>query len=597
MAKNELTVIPSKSFIFIGLESEWQEIIKDSKTRSCNALLLKNDNTLEVKKLVWCDERITLFVSPEKKNSFNIDDYSDNYNIYVSDSITPLSNKTKDLIKKEKREKRIERERQELDLKKLKNAKVISLEELSQTKSNNKLSAINFKEGTNFQRQLIQGKGCHGLNHDLHLVVGILHDKNGVKTRVGKVFVCTTCGRTYLGSSTNKTINLSDFPRYSFNDWPETNEEINDKKQNGKTGNIEEDINEIIEQQIKQRFATKAEKDRQVYFHRYPQKNNDVVLIDENVTVFLGDDLIHKTNDHKLITCKVGILKNGKSRYEYYKKTQYCPVCKKYYLFPAYTIKRLKQKHSYNQFEEGSWYKEQLKKEKIRIEKEQEAKKIRKLELYNKKIEEQKKKETENTSQTEVPIRATNIGAKDFLVRTTSFSCRKNGHKYKEITACVTVILSRNRFQEIYLPGWYCEKCKCYYISENDFERIDRIGAIVAQVYSEKEWREKGRAYRSFSDLSEESILHKLGYNVNAADNLSDAVRQDILASAVDFNLITRREVIDFLTWMINTRSNNDRMQTAIGKWETDLRFISDYKLNSREYVKVKSLTIKRHGV
>ena len=73
-------------------------------------LLLTNGNASEIKELIWYEEKSTLFVSPGKKNTFNIDEYSDNYNIYVSDRITPLTNKTKPLIEKQEQERKQEEE-------------------------------------------------------------------------------------------------------------------------------------------------------------------------------------------------------------------------------------------------------------------------------------------------------------------------------------------------------------------------------------------------------------------------------------------------------------------------------------------------------
>jgi len=589
--QEELTIIPTKSFIYVGLESEWEEIIQNSESHTCKVLLLKNDNALEVKELTWCEEKSTLFVSPEKKNSFNIDDYSDNYKIYVSDKITPLTNKTKALIEQQELEEEQRKRKQELQEKKIQNAKVISLNELVSQKYTNNLYAINFNEGTNFQRELVSGKGCHGLGHNLRIVVGILLDKRGTRKRIGKVIVCTTCGKTYLGASVNKTIDISEYPGYSFNNWPEPKERISNKelfdispKEDNKNSE------KAIEERIRSRFISKAEVSRIEHQLKQPIKNNDVVLLDENTTVYFGDDLIHNNpTGHKLITCKAGLLSNNKDRYVFYKKTTFCPVCKKYYLYPTGSLKKLREKHRHYRFEEGSLFIQQFEREKKKIQKEKEEKAERLLQQARKKKEEKEKKE-----QTAPPVQTTSIKAEDFLVRTSSFSCRRNGHKYKEITACVTLIRRNNKIQDVFLPGWYCESCKCYYILENDYEKLDRMGVIVAKVYTEKEWRDSRREGKLFSELNPESILHKLGYNVTASQGLSDSIRQETLATAIDFKLMSKREVIDFLSWLINTRSSNYSMQNAIGKWERDREFVSNYKLNTREFVRIKSIDLRK---
>ena len=84
-----------------------------------------------------------------------------------------------------------------------------------------------------------------------------------------------------------------------------------------------------------------------------------------------------------------------------------------------------------------------------------------------------------------------------------------------------------------------------------------------------------------------------LGYNVSAGNNLSDSVRQNIIATAVDLNLISVSQTVDFLEWLINTRSYDDKYQMAIAKWERDQNYISNYKISSRKHVKMLSVRIK----
>ena len=580
--KKELTVIPSKTKVFVGPETEWKQIIDNSTYSENQVLLLKNDNSLDVKDYIWCEEKSILIVPESKKNTFNIDDYSDNYEIYVSSSIVPYSNKTKDTIDKEEERIRKEEERKE---KEINSPKEISIRELYEKKNGSQMYAIAFDQGTNFQKGIAAKHDCDREGHDLRLVIGILYDNKGVKRRVGKVFVCSACGRTYLGASTKKTIDFNEFRNYSFDNWTEQLQNNSNQlsirlaKGNNKKSEI------AVVKKPQQTIIDRIEKIKKEFPLSYPQKAGDTVLIDEKSVIYYGDDLIHKKEkDHGLLTCKIGIMQSGRRRYEFYKNSKYCPVCNRYYLMPVVPFKHLKTKHPYNTFEEGSRYKDDLEKAKIKAQKEREEK--------LKKVKETSKEVKPDKTQQKQKI-ATNIKAEDFLVRVSSFLCRKNGHKYEEITACITIILRQNRIQKVFVPGWYCRNCKCYYITENDYQTVDRLGAIVARVYTQKEWYNRGKGQCYYSELNQESILHKLGYNVGASDDLSDSVRQDILASAVDFRLMAKREVIDFLTWMINTRSNNDRLENAVYKWKKDLKFISNYKLNNKEYIEVKSIIIR----
>lgn len=76
------------------------------------------------------------------------------------------------------------------------------------------------------------------------------------------------------------------------------------------------------------------------------------------------------------------------------------------------------------------------------------------------------------------------------------------------------------------------------------------------------------------SDWSEESILHKCGYNVSQEDGLTESERRNILDWVLRNRILTRVQIIDFLTAMINTRSRRPNLGIAVSKWESDLYYV-----------------------
>ncbi len=577
---DELVVASSKTKIYIGIDSEWNKRIDNSSAVETNVLLQKNDGSLVSMRLIWCEDKEMLFVPPKMHGYFNVDEFSDKYQIEISNEITPLTNKTKPMWKK-----KLERIRL---IKEVNSAPVISLKEFRQLETPDKLYAVGFAEETNFQMQFIKGRDCAGKKHNPQKAVGILRGKDGKLRRIGKVIICTKCRRTYIDDSTRAFFNPADYPSYTFKDWKVIMDELFLDFQNKKKLKVvkteEKKLQKLKEREEQEKLKLSIKKLRDSYKTKYPysvpQKPGDVIILDEHREVCVGMDPYHIPDPrrHAFIDCTVGLINNERTQYTLYEQFKYCPTCRKYYYLQEGYFRVLYEKH-------GKLY--QIKK----------CKKIAKQSGSNNPSIQQKLRQQSDDLQPKTEENTfpnlTHIGAKDFLVRTGSFSCRSKGHKCEEITACLTVIHPNSIIQDVYLSGWYCKNCKCYFISESDYQKVDRMGTVVAQIFTEKEWINHRNDYRSFSELSSESLLYKMGYNVNASIGLRDHQRQDILAAAVDFKLMTKREVADFLTWLINQRKNRSNFQDAVYKWEKDREFIQSYRLDTKHYTRIKSITLK----
>ena len=93
----------------------------------------------------------------------------------------------------------------------------------------------------------------------------------------------------------------------------------------------------------------------------------------------------------------------------------------------------------------------------------------------------------------------------------------------------------------------------------------------------------------------DESLLHSLGYNVNAQEDLSDTERQRILSIVIDERVMEKGEVLSFLDYLIRRSLGNPRMDNARDKWTCDRQFVSHYKRQPSKRVDVESITIRRY--
>lgn len=182
----------------------------------------------------------------------------------------------------------------------------------------------------------------------------------------------------------------------------------------------------------------------------------------------------------------------------------------------------------------------------------------------------------------------------DFVVRVNLFNCNY-GHHIEPLNAHVRILHSDGSISTENISAGYCQECNCYFILEPDFLLLQRKGVLLCHLMTEEEYRTKGEAIMSGTDMKAQSVLRRCGYTVNAKDNLSEEQRRGILVQAVESGLYSVNEITGFLDWLIDYhgRSRTRNMSAAISKWSSDRNYISNYQISSRRNVGIGSIQYK----
>ena len=125
-----------------------------------------------------------------------------------------------------------------------------------------------------------------------------------------------------------------------------------------------------------------------------------------------------------------------------------------------------------------------------------------------------------------------------------------------------------------------------YFMDISAFRRFYReYGNPGLSIYAE----EKSQSgIGDFSNLRDESIIHQFGYSVSAQANLSAACRQSILADIIDLETMSQKNVIAFIESLIK-RFTADKYDEARFKWQQDLKFVINYKVNPQRFIIAKT--------
>ena len=161
----------------------------------------------------------------------------------------------------------------------------------------------------------------------------------------------------------------------------------------------------------------------------------------------------------------------------------------------------------------------------------------------------------------------------DVVVLSNTLNCNLN-HDVYDITVTLPVLDENGDINNITVLASYCKDCDRYIITKDIFNNID--GVLMCEVI------DKTYTINNSDDDTEidqhESLLYRYGYNVKTSVNLSTKQRHIILASLVESGIMTRNQISDHLTMLINRGEKIDSWKDATDKWKQDRYYVQDYK-------------------
>lgn len=188
------------------------------------------------------------------------------------------------------------------------------------------------------------------------------------------------------------------------------------------------------------------------------------------------------------------------------------------------------------------------------------------------------------------------ITGKDFLVRSNLWKCVNGTHNLQDVIAEVDIALADGTIEKAHIPAAYCATCNLYYILEKDYKQLKQKGIILCRIVKREFFVKKIFDDNVFyNNMNEESILHSLGYNVNAQEDLTAYQRQSILKYAINHDILTKIEICNHLDWLINRSKGNVNMKNAVRKWKEDRDYITCYQNNEIDIEFITSLEVNEY--
>ncbi|KIR03823.1 hypothetical protein P261_02638 [Lachnospiraceae bacterium TWA4] len=119
---------------------------------------------------------------------------------------------------------------------------------------------------------------------------------------------------------------------------------------------------------------------------------------------------------------------------------------------------------------------------------------------------------------------------------------------------------------------------------------LKKLGIILCRVTDIKTYAFSNNNGKY--NLAKESTLMLYGYNVNRKSNLKTVDRQKILAAIIDWNILTKSEILSYLKFFISQKSGDVKYNEAIDKWTADQKFVANYKIGNFKQFGVNAIYI-----
>lgn len=154
--------------------------------------------------------------------------------------------------------------------------------------------------------------------------------------------------------------------------------------------------------------------------------------------------------------------------------------------------------------------------------------------------------------------------------------CQRDDHNL----VCVNAKIESKNGKYIYLNVNYCKDCKQFFISYSEYLHYRAMyGILIAKIVMIN----NGEYSNDIDYLAAESPLKLCGYSVSQAEGLSSKMRQDLLRSLIQSDIIKKAEVIRYLSWFIQVNGQKFGNEIARGKWESDLDYVRNLNTSKQD--------------
>ena len=182
------------------------------------------------------------------------------------------------------------------------------------------------------------------------------------------------------------------------------------------------------------------------------------------------------------------------------------------------------------------------------------------------------------------------IAFNDIIVLNNTLKCDLN-HNIHDVNIIIPVLDKEGNVYTIKTLASYCETCNRYTITKDVFNSIE--GIVLCEVINKTNVSNGAGTESQFEDMQHESTLYRYGYNVQSKKNLTSKQGHIIIAALVESGIMTRNQIMDHITTLINRGKQIPSWKDAVRKWNEDKYFTERYKTENLPSVIADRILLK----
>ena len=176
------------------------------------------------------------------------------------------------------------------------------------------------------------------------------------------------------------------------------------------------------------------------------------------------------------------------------------------------------------------------------------------------------------------------------IVLSNTLKCSSN-HNTRDILAKIPILDEKGNIFYVARNASYCPICNRFTMLKDDFDRIN--GVVTCKVIDETQHNNNNSYDSDFDSEQSKSVLTQYGYNVQTKNSISKEQRQIILASIIEAQIMSRREIMNHISTLIERGSKIESWRLATQKWKEDREYVASYNGGSLPEVIFDKIILK----
>lgn len=137
----------------------------------------------------------------------------------------------------------------------------------------------------------------------------------------------------------------------------------------------------------------------------------------------------------------------------------------------------------------------------------------------------------------------------------------------------------------------YCRECDKFLMQYENYAGYLNRYKLFPMKTQMLDYRDYDDSY--YFDRADYSPLSLSGYRVDENHGYSKEMRQKILSFIIDYKILSKQQVCNYLELFINTNGKAVNNKRALMKWQEDKEFVLNYRLKEHPVVKIGKLERK----